>query len=235
MLKKIYSLEEQYQLINIHPNNIQQILNLDREILKIAIKKKPNVVKFVSYPDDEIKFYTVRIKGQMIQFFKNPSPELRYSAINNEPYAMEYLTDLTEEEQLIAISNGKWFPNMSNPSLKVLQLAIKIDIGKVYWFRNLSLECQILSCKVCIHDLQSHLDNTCVCVKFDKHPDFQSYEKVIDNVSYIKELHQYYELFFKVCPGFCKKIDKLPGILQQLNHPDPPVFNFADFDVKLVY
>ncbi len=248
MLKKIYSLEEQYQLIDISPANVQLILNPYREILEESVQKDPSIIQFIYFPvgkaatksDEELQLLAVRTSGYAIKLLKGASLSVRYAAINKNGDAIEYVAYPTEEEQLLAIKDDPlYIKYIKCPTIKVQLTAIRADIACCLKINEASLEAQILAYKICQNEYLSGDDERYLYQDLDEHPDIEIYRDIIYykkyNTKYTHQHHSHYELVLKLCPEYFERIEFLPGILQQLNRIDPPVFNFADFDIEFRY
>lgn len=77
-----------------------------RELIQIAIKRKPKAVKNVinSVPQSIIEFI-LSIKGECLRYLKNQTEELCLVAIENNPLAIEYVVEQTSKIQSAIIDS----------------------------------------------------------------------------------------------------------------------------------
>ncbi len=243
MLKKIYSLEEQYQLIDISPATLQLILNPYDEVIETAIKKDPGVVQYIYSLikfDEELQLLAARISGSTLKWIKDASLSVRYAAIYNDGSAIEYIPSPTEEEQLRAIrDHTHHIEYISNPTIRVQLEAIREDITCCTFIKNISLEAQIVSYHICQDNYGYERDERGLWQYLAGHSDIEVYWDIMDDKEYDRladyEHRDKYELLLKLCPSYFRLIKNLPGILQQLNRDIPYELNFDDYDITFKY
>lgn len=81
------------ELINRDPEMVVYIDDIDEELLLMAIRKDPTVIRFINKKDqtEKICIETVSRDGILISYIDNPTIEMYFIAIMNNEYAMHYV------------------------------------------------------------------------------------------------------------------------------------------------
>lgn len=104
---------------------------------RIAIGNSPLAVEGIKYLEEELQIMAVRLLWNSLKYIKNPSYLVKAEAVKTRGWAIQYIVEPEEELELIAVKRDyDAIKYIQNPSKKVQLAAIKNYFGAIKYIQN---------------------------------------------------------------------------------------------------